>query len=470
MSEANGLTGRNNQMQNILSDAKKLFGKNIRIPRYVYVLLAILLVAFDLRMQSVVYSVVDTPVRADAREYVLYAHNLKNYGTYSRSDTFATDGTANPVPDAKRAPLYPLFIALFLDKQPTTDNVVIITRVQAVISTFTVLLVFWIARRILPAPWALAAAALTAISPHLVTMNIYLLSETLFCFFVVLAILLIIRSAEKSGIVTPMLAGLALGASALAHPMLLYFIVPLVFFLLYSWSWNSGWKKTAAIVLGFSLLCGPWLARNIATLGVPGDNTLMLAALRTGVYVDMMYRNDPQSYAYPYRFDPKFEDTSRDLSSVIAEVGNEFRKAPVALLRWYILGKPLTLWSWSNIEGPGDVFVYPVLSTPYRYLPQFKATHALMQSVHWMLVALMTAGICIAWLPQRWSGFSKDVVFVARVVSILLLYHAAIMMIGFPLPRYAIPMRPFLHMMALLPVATAVRWVLEKRSAQTRSG
>lgn len=457
-------------MQNIPGGVKQLLGRGIHIPRYVYVLLVILLVAFDLRIQSVVNSVVDTPVRADAREYVLYAHNLKNYGIYSRSDTFAADAQANLVPDAKRAPLYPLFIAPFLDDQPTADNVATITRIQAVISTFTVLLVFWVARCFLPIPLALAASALTAISPHLVTMNIYLLSETLFSFFVVLATLLLSKSAEKPGAVIPVFAGLVLGASALTHPMLLYFVVPLVFFLLYSWGWNSGWKKVAAIVLGFSVLYGPWIARNIDTLGAPGDNTLMLAALRTGVYVDMMYQKDPQSYGYPYRFDPNFEKTSGDLSSVLTEVGNEFRKAPAEQLRWYIFGKPLTLWSWSNIEGPGDVFVYPVLSTPYRYLPQFKVTHALMQSIHWMLVALMAAGICIAWLPSRWSGLSNEALFVARAISILLLYHTAIMIVGFPLPRYAIPMRPFLHIMSMLPVALAVRWVLEKQSAQTRPG
>jgi 4-amino-4-deoxy-L-arabinose transferase-like glycosyltransferase len=301
-------------------------------------------------------------------------------------------------------------------------------------------------------------------------MNIYLLSETLFCFLVVLTMLLIATTTEKSGVIKPVLVGLALGAAALTHPMLLYFVIPLAIFLLYHWGWKPGWKKVAAVVLGFSLLYGAWITRNINTLGAPGDNTLMLAGLRTGVYANMMYQNDPQSYAYPYRFDPRFDETSRDLSSVITEIGNAFREAPLEQLRWYILGKPLTLWSWSNIEGPGDVFVYSVLSTPYRYLPQFKATRALMQATHWIFVALMAGGICLAWLPSRWSGFSGEALFVTRVISILLLYHAAIMMVGFPLPRYAIPMRPFLHIMSMLPIALTVRWLLEKRSAQTRPG
>lgn len=457
-------------MRNLIDGVKRHLGTKLDIPRHVYVLVAILVIAFDLRIQSVVNTVVDTPVRADAREYVLYAHNLKNYGVYSRSDTFTAGEHVNPAPDAKRAPLYPLFLSLFLDRSPAADNVATIVRVQAVISTLTVLLVFGIARRFLPIPLALTASALTAISPHLVTMNIYLLSETLFCFLVVLTMYLLATATEKTGVGKLLLTGVSLGAAALTHPMLLYFVIPLAIFLLYSWGWKSGWKKVAMVVLGFSLLYGGWIARNMNALGAPGDNTLMLAGLRTGVYVDMMYRNDPQSYAYPYRFDPRFEETSRDLRSVMTEVGHAFKEAPAEELRWYLLGKPLLLWSWSNIEGQGDVFVYPVVSTPYHYLPHFKATHALMQAAHWILVALMATGICIAWLPSRWLGFSNEAHFVARVISILLLYHAAVMIAGFPLPRYAIPMRPFLHVMAMLPIAVATESFLRKRSARPVAG
>lgn len=451
-------------MQNFLLGTKRLLGSKMHLPRHIYVLIAILLVAFDLRIQSVVHSVVDTPVRADAREYVLYAHNLKNYGVYSHSDTLSAGAQIPPAPDAMRAPLYPVFISLFLDPQPTAANIATITLAQAVISTLSVLLVFWLSNRILPTPLALAAAAFTAISPHLVTMNIYLLSETLFCFLLVLVIFALAKTIERQNLVVPTLAGLALGAAALTHPMLLYFVVPLAFFLLYIWGWKTGWRKTAVLILGFSLLSGAWIVRNINTLGAPGDNTLMLVALRSGVYSNMMYQNNLQTYGFPYRFDPRYEETSKDLSSVMMEVIGKFKEAPGEQLRWYMLDKPVTLWSWSIIAGQGDVFVYPVVSTPYSYLPHFRATHAFMRATHWIFVVLMAGGIIIAWLPPVWSGLPNEAVFIARAVSILLLYHAAVMMLGFPLPRYSIPMRPFLYIMSMLPIAAAAKWTLAKRS------
>jgi hypothetical protein len=68
-------------------------------------------------------------------------------------------------------------------------------------------------------------------------------------------------------------------------------------------------------------------------------------------------------------------------------------------------------------------------------------------------------------LPSRWSEISDEALFVARAISIFLLYHAAVMMIGFPLPRYAISMRPMLYIMSMIPIAMATRWIMEKRSA-----
>jgi 4-amino-4-deoxy-L-arabinose transferase-like glycosyltransferase len=445
-------------MQNLLDSVKRLLGSDIRIPRHVYVLAAILLVAFDLRIQSSIHSIVDSPVRPDAQQYLLYAYNMKYHGVYSQTNTLFTNSRVAPVPDAIRAPLYPLFMSLFLDHPPTVGNLSEITRAQIFISMLTVPMVFWISRLFLPMALALTATALTAISPHLVTMNVYLISETLFCFFVVSAILLIARSAKRPGITTPMLAGLALGAAALTHPMLLYFILPLGVYLVFGWRRSHGWKKIAVIILGFSILYGAWIARNLHTLGVPGDNTLMLAALRAGAYENMTYQDNPQSYGIPYRFDPDFEETSKDISAVMTEVIGKFRESPTAQLRWYMLDKPITLWSWNMIPGTGDVFVYPMVSSPYYHLPHFQVSHVLMRTTHWFFVVLMAVGIIIAWLPAAWSRLSRETVVVARVISVLLLYHAGIMMIGFPLPRYAVPMYPFLYAMSMFTVATAIQW------------
>jgi len=454
-------------MHGFLRSIQNSLGKSIQIPRHVYILIGILLIAFDLRIQSVTHSEVDTPIRADAREYVLYAYNLKTYGVYSSTDTFVVNGNLKPVPDAKRAPLYPIFLLPYLSNPPTHANISAILWAQSLISTFTVLLVFWIARRYLSIPFALIASGLTAISPHLVTMNIYLLSETLLCFFIVLSALLVVTMRNNSSITFCVLVGLVVSAAALTHPMMTYLIIPLLLYLLYVWGWLAAWKKVLAVFLGFTILYGGWIARNITTLGVPGDSTLMLAALRVGAYQNMMYQNNPQTFGYPYRYDPQFENTSKDFASVLMEIKSKFESEPLNQFKWYLIGKPISLWSWNNVEGPGDVFIYPVRSSPYRYLPQFKITHYFMHATHWLLVLLMVGGICLAWIPGTITGIPNSSLYILRILSILLLYHCAVMIAGFPLPRYAIPLRPFLYLVSLVPLSFVIERFRHRRQVQT---
>jgi hypothetical protein len=218
------------------------------------------------------------------------------------------------------------------------------------------------------------------------------------------------------------------------------------------------------LVLGFCLIFGTWIARNLIILDSTGDNNLMRIVLRTGAYPDLMYKGDRNSFPFPYRADPEFRKTSQDLSSVLSEIARSFREAPVAQLQWYLVGKPLMLYSWNMVEGQhiderGDVFTYPVVSTPYNYLPHFRATHTFMYVTHWALVLSMVVAIVLVWLPISRSGLSERTALGLRIISLLLGYHLAVMIVGVPIPRYSIPMRPFMYIMAMVPFAVGIRWL-----------
>ncbi len=437
--------------------------RSINFPRYLIALAIILVVALDLRLTSVFHTEIVAPaVRADARQYVLYGYNLKNFGVFSQSDTLV-ESPLPPAPDAKRTPLYPLFLAPFLSKPITAENIVAITVTQAIISTFTVLTVFLLCRIFLTVPFALGAAALTALSPHLVTMNIYVLSETLFCFLLVMAIYVTTVAFTRANSALSFLGGAILAAAALTHPMATYFIIPLIMYLLIIRSWKDRYRHITMLVLGFCLIFGPWIARNLTTLGSTGDNNLMRIVLRTGAYTNLMYKGDRNSFPFPYHADPELMKTTQDLPSVLSEIARSFREAPVTQLQWYLVGKPLLLYSWNMVEGQhiderGDVFTYSVLSTPYNYLPHFRATHTFMYVIHWALVLSMAVAVVIVWLPISRSGFSERTALGLRIISLLLGYHLAVMMAGVPISRYSIPMRPFMYIMAMVPLAVGIRW------------
>ena len=183
----------------------------------------------------------------------------------------------------------------------------------------------------------------------------------------------------------------------------------------------------------------------------------MLRTLRTGVYRDFMYEGRPETYAYPYRYDARFEETTASLDVVLREIAAQFAAAPAEELGWY-LRKPFLAWGWNEVQGSGDVFIYPVTRTPYAERLHFRASHLLMRTLHVPLVALMGVGAILAWLPGRWSRLGDDARFAARVLSLLVLYHAAMMSVGLPLPRYASRCVPACTLLAMLPLAAALRW------------
>ena len=154
------------------------------------ILCMLLVVGFYLRSESLWQTVVVLPaIRADAGDYFMYAYNLYHHGIYSRDHRGLSEATkiSSILPDAVRSPGYPLFLTLFMGDQPISGILAHVLLIQVLISTLTVALAYLMYRRFLNLPWAASAALLTALSPHLIVVNIYLLTETLFCFFLVAA-------------------------------------------------------------------------------------------------------------------------------------------------------------------------------------------------------------------------------------------------------------------------------------------
>ncbi len=146
-----------------------------------YIILTLItLLGLHLRLQAVRYTEVDTPIRADAKAYLIYAFNLKQFNIYSRATDTLEGKSAKPTPDALRAPGYPLFLRLMIGDTVSDQTLIGIELAQAVLSAVTILLAYFAFSVILKPSLALLVALLTAISPHLVTADVFILSESLF--------------------------------------------------------------------------------------------------------------------------------------------------------------------------------------------------------------------------------------------------------------------------------------------------
>lgn len=409
-------------------------------------------IGFHLRVQTVHQTQTPNPIIADARDYFAYAFNLRHHGVYSRSVETFTNPSARPEPDALRSPGYPAFLSLFMGKPVDQSTLKHIKWAQALLSTLAILGTFFLARLFLPTIGALGAALLTALSPHLVNVNLYLLTESLFAFLAVVGAWALGRALQshRRAYLLWAVCGLLLAAGSLVRPSLQYFIVVAVLLAVASLGTRRGLKASVVAGAIFAVAMGAWSARNYAVIGELSDDTLKISAIHHGLYPGFRYQDDPKTYGYPYRYDPRSPEISRSVSAALTEVRRRFAEEPLRHLGWYLFGKPVALWSWNIVQGAGDAFVYPVEQSPYQDNPLFRSSHALMRWAHWPLVVLGALGSLAVWVPAVGRRLPPDQRVTAKAVSAILLYFTLIHMIVQPFPRYSIPLRPLLYCAAIL--------------------
>lgn len=421
-----------------------------------------LILASYVQFITVTQTVVDTPIRADAADYVTYAHNLKTSGVYSRE---APGPGLVLTPDSLRAPGYPIFLLPFLD--PSVDGEMLVGRItgaQGIIAVLSVLLVFELARAVVGPQWALPAALAHAVSPHFATASTYVLTETLFTFLVLASALVAARAWQHSrGWWMAAGAGLLLGAACLVRPTLQ--LLPLAALLVLPFA-REAWQRRSALALLAAFLCvyGPWLVRNATLPEGSTDQSMAASQILHGSYPDMMFNGDPRSYGLAYRFDPAAADAQRSVSAATAVVLERAGADPLAYMRWYLVGKPLTFLSWGMIAGSGDLFVYPVHASPYIDRGDFRAMAGLAKALHWPMVIMALSALVVmassavsAQGSRRWNAAST-------IVAAIVVYAIALHMIVAPYPRYAIPFRPFLAILALLAARSAWEWYSQRQN------
>ncbi|ORU89875.1 MAG: hypothetical protein A6F71_02615 [Cycloclasticus sp. symbiont of Poecilosclerida sp. M] len=411
----------------------------------VLIIVTLVTIAFSLRLYYINHTVIDAPIRADAKDYYSYAVNIKNHHVYSR----AWPSKAIPKPDTLRAPGYPFFISKLVSWPPTKSMLWKISFWQALLDTLTVLMTFLLARHFLNTKLAVLAALFVAISPHLISATSYLLTETLFGCLMTASVLTIVSAVKRNSQPIFLLAGILLALASLTRPTIQYFIVPLAVGLFIAQN-QLLLKKGVwlSLILGFFLTYTPWTVRNIETLGVTSDPTLTINTLHHGIYPDFMYKSIPQTKGAPYHHDPRSKEISTSVRSVLDEIISRFKNEPLRHLKWYLIDKPITFFSWGIVAGFGDVFIYPVIKSPYFNNPTYKNIHQVMHWLHWPLVILSLFACCVVWLPNRILKLSVHGLISIRILSLLTLYFLAVHIVGAPFPRYSFPLRPVTFILA----------------------
>ena len=285
----------------------------------------VIIIGFYLRSESWIGTAVRRPIQSDAAEYFFYAYNLRHHQTYSRQISQSTDSNFKPIPDAIRSPGYPMVLLFLIDGPPGSKLIKKIQLFQMLVSTLTLVLAFIFFRYYLTPLAAGIASLLLAISPHLIMFNSYILSETMFCFILVLMGLLTCRFLNHPSPWFSVMLGSIMGIGSLIRPSLQFFPLVMVILILLHYGRKKGLKLSLFILLGFMMILSPWLIRNFITLGKISDDSLMINFLQHGMYPDFKYQQRPESYGRPYKFDHRTKEISKSVYSVMEEIKNRFR-------------------------------------------------------------------------------------------------------------------------------------------------
>lgn len=430
------------------------------------------LLALGLRWYYVSTTLVIEPLRGDATQYFSYAWNLVHHGVYAGDHP----GSIAIVPSNFRDPGYPLFLAVlmkFFGNQSTWYATVLLS--QAVLGALTVPMTMQLGRRWLSRPWAAGAGVLLAVWPHNIAITSNLLSETLFGFLGVGAVLVCIRSCEHRTVGGAVIAGLCFGAAALTNAVLLPFGVLLALFL--------GWRRlitrrlVVALFVGALVLPGAWAIRNLnlpaqAAGQTSGDRALMNLVQGSwpayhSAWQEMIHHN-PDGNRTLAKIGAEYDLLRTSPRAGARAILQRLSQHPWDSLAWYMLKKPWVLWDWKIRIGQNDIYVFPAANSPFNTQPTMRALEAICYTINPLLAALALACLLVVVVKfLRHRGKPTQGSAALGAVLLLLVYVTLVYSILQTDPRYAIPFRAFEMLLAMTSCSAIAIWVTATHKASS---
>lgn len=238
-------------------------------------LLLSVVLAVNLAVFWMVYTVnPESVVTSDSARYEYLAHSLIEKGNFFIDTDYPTvlAGAEQAGPEVFRTPGYPLFIAgIYTLFGPRHTPLMI---AQIIFGVGTILLVFLTSRMLFGASVAFLAAIFLAIDAGSFSISHYILSDTLFTFFLVFAVLNAVSFLldQKRKAKTLFFCGLFISVAALVRPVGYYLIFPIVVGLfvygfLAHWKLKSIALASIALALPFAVVVGGWQFRNFRAIG-----------------------------------------------------------------------------------------------------------------------------------------------------------------------------------------------------------
>lgn len=421
--------------------------------RRLVAVLCLCLGALVIREHYILVARVDNPMVGDVRQYVAYAYNLVEHGTFSSS----VPGSATITADSYRGPGYPLLIAaaMLATGASSADWYFLLLHAQAFLGAATVALAILLGWRHRPST-GLLAGLLLAVWPMHVTFTGVLLSEVLFGFLLAIGTWTSLRAADGRRAMG-LAAGIAWGWSFLVNPVV--FFVPLGFA---AWLALRGTRRAAVNLLAaFALLVVPWTIRQatVTEPHVPGRSVINLVQGSWPLYHDAWVefrRGDKYAQTIMRDIDSEVELLDSNPSEGARKMLHRISEQPVAYARWYMWDKPFLLWDWDIRIGAGELYLVDTVNSPYQSHGPWAWYAQWLRKANPAIFLLALAG-CVLALARR-SREPVPLVPIAYVFAYLTVAH----MVFQAEPRYSVPYR-FIEF--LLAASTLTQWLPRRHSA-----
>ena len=294
----------------------------------------------------------------DARQYRELADSI------IAGDGFQLERGGSRGPDLDRTPVYPLFVALF---GAGWQRVPAVLFAQHLIVLLTAFLTWrWVRDRLGHPVAATVAFAIVAFDLTTMTYATYLLTESLFTFFLTAALVLWPAKDDRRPTVRAGLAGVAWGLATLTRPITLY-LAPLVvlFSLLVALRRRAVLVHLLVAMITGGLVVGTWMARNQAVCGhallstIEGENLLyyraIVVSLPPGQTVEQ-WRKELRAATAEGSYDRSDPHQAAMLDAVKKKKAFELMlEHPFGLYRPLAIGLPRLLFS------PNRTYLYKLL-------------------------------------------------------------------------------------------------------------
>ena len=191
----------------------------------------------------------------DSALYLLLADNLLEQGVFSENTSAPFD------PEVFRTPGYPFFIAVIMALGMKGSMWIVFW--QELIYLLAIVIFYQFGKQLFDKKIVRAGLIFLLIDPGGLVLPKLIMSELLFLFFFIAAMLALAWYFKFRCWQSLLIAGLLLGLGALIRPAVMYFPVVAVFVLLFRrFGSLQHWWHAGLLVLSFLVVFSPWLIRN----------------------------------------------------------------------------------------------------------------------------------------------------------------------------------------------------------------